>query len=183
VSKAYLRWAREAAARAGPQALLDDEWAREERAKSNALRFLGDEWEREQAARDAARAFLIDEIERLQEADSDIATRLRGAPELTVCVAKVSCGQANGCAVADRLATLAEEGAGPTPLVRSTTTCSARCRKGHVVVTGLPRKNTAFIRAVPTDDDQAPEAPDVDGQIRKVLEKCRKTTGKDLLQF
>ena len=62
-----------------------------------------------------------DEFERLADADEELAARIRGAPQITVCAAPIACGKADGQLVHDRLARLAagEALAGrPAPLVR-----------------------------------------------------------------
>ena len=62
-----------------------------------------------------------DEFERLADADEELAARIRGAPQITVCAAPIACGKADGQFVHDRLARLAagEALAGrPAPLVR-----------------------------------------------------------------
>ena len=48
-----------------------------------------------------------DEFERLADADEELAARIRGAPQITVCAAPIACGKADGQLVHDRLARLA----------------------------------------------------------------------------
>ena len=48
-----------------------------------------------------------DEFERLADADEELAARIRGAPQSTVCAAPIACGKADGQLVHDRLARLA----------------------------------------------------------------------------
>ena len=134
-------WARE-------EALRRETRAREEALRESALRFVDDEWAREDELRRDARAFVVrdsarikfplfdgvaahpthwlicaqaDEFERLADADEELAARIRGAPQITVCAAPIACGKADGQLVHDRLARLAagEALAGrPAPLVR-----------------------------------------------------------------
>ena len=142
-------WARE-------EALRRETRAREEALRESALRFVDDEWAREDELRRDARAFVVrgsariiysparrrggaahpthwlicaqaDEFERLADADEELAARIRGAPQITVCAAPIACGKADGQLVHDRLARLAagEALAGrPAPLVRCVLSCA-----------------------------------------------------------
>ena len=118
-----------------------------------------------------------DEFERLADADEELAARIRGAPQITVCAAPIACGKADGQLVHDRLARLAagEALAGrPAPLVRcvlvrariiyyngasvmstrpvnphtQATKCASNCRAGKVAVTlGAPRREVVYCDA------------------------------------
>ena len=71
-----------------------------------------------------------DEFERLADADEELAARIRGAPQITVCAAPIACGKADGqlCTTASRGSPRARRSpAGPR---RS---CAASCpvRESH----------------------------------------------------
>ena len=86
-----------------------------------------------------------DEFERLADADEELAARIRGAPQITVCAAPIACGKADGQLVHDRLARLAagEALAGrPAPLVRCVLARAritfyngrlSHCRESHTI--------------------------------------------------
>mmetsp|Transcript_13394 Transcript_13394/g.35602 ORF Transcript_13394/g.35602 Transcript_13394/m.35602 type:complete len:313 (+) Transcript_13394:266-1204(+) len=178
-------WARE-------EALRRETRAREEALRESALRFVDDEWAREDELRRDARAFVADEFERLADADEELAARIRGAPQITVCAAPIACGKADGQLVHDRLARLAagEALAGrPAPLVRCATKCASNCRAGKVAVTlGAPRREVVYCDASAAAacedalgycDPAAVEAArdeDVDRQLEAILERGRRST-------
>ena len=129
--------AREEALRESALRFVDDEWAREDELRRDARAFVVRGSARIKfglhaidATRDGV-AMLhpthrltcaqADEFERLADADEELAARIRGAPQITVCAAPIACGKADGQLVHDRLARLAagEALAGrPAPLVR-----------------------------------------------------------------
>ena len=88
-----------------------------------------------------------DEFERLADADEELAARIRGAPQITVCAAPIACGKADGQLVHDRLARLAagEALAGrPAPLVRCAPPASRRQSRLLEIVRSDVRSSEAF---------------------------------------
>ena len=182
-------WEREERLRAGARLFLEDEWQREERLRTGAQLFLNDEWERERTARLEARAFVADEFERLGDADEELAARIRGAPEITVCAAPIACGKADGRRVYDRLrdasAKEADHGR-PVPLVRCATKCASNCKAGRVAVTlGLPRDEVVYCEPADAtcedalgycapDEYEALVDANIDVQIDAILERARR---------
>jgi len=150
--------------------------------------FVDDEWAREEAARAEARAFVADEFGRLGEMDAALDARIRGAPELTVCVADVNCGACDGARVHARLERLAdaEAAAGrPRPLVRATAKCGSHCRANKVAVEVVGDAGSAVAFCEPLADCEDalgycdPEATDravdatVDAQLASILARAR----------
>mmetsp|Transcript_20638 Transcript_20638/g.64913 ORF Transcript_20638/g.64913 Transcript_20638/m.64913 type:complete len:352 (+) Transcript_20638:682-1737(+) len=182
-------WARERAVRNATQIFLNDEWNREAELRRDAQRFLDDELAREEDLRREARAFVADEFERLADADEELAARIRGAPQITVCTAPISCGKSDGRRVLNRLERLAaaeEENGLPAPLVRCSTKCASNCRAGKVAVTlGAPRREVLFCDAAaaadcedtlgycsPADVEAAVNTA-VDDQLERILARGR----------
>ena len=96
-----------------------------------------------------------DEFERLADADEELAARIRGAPQITVCAAPIACGKADGQLVHDRLARLAagEALAGrPAPLVRCVlaragiTIYNGRCLRNEYVTGQSARRRRSAPR-------------------------------------
>ena len=127
--------AREEALRESALRFVDDEWAREDELRRDARAFVVRGSVRIKfrlldgvavwfSDRDQTHWLICaqaDEFERLADADEELAARIRGAPQITVCAAPIACGKADGQLVHDRLARLAagEALAGrPAPLVR-----------------------------------------------------------------
>ena len=106
-----------------------------------------------------------DEFERLADADEELAARIRGAPQITVCAAPIACGKADGQLVHDRLARLAAgEALAGRPDFLEGVACAVGAKKGEA-----PQWQHASVQ----------EAAD-DPEVMEIVERVRTAKAMEL---